>query len=249
MPIVHDISLNLNKKEVLRRGGIKRESAVSANMGTLLGELLARTTDEQLLEPAIAFEIYPITKINQHELRLKGDAALDGSLLSSALEKAKELAAVVCTIGPRLEQEVKKCIDRNEPLRGLLLDGIGSAAIDKLAQEVCRLIGQIASATGHQASSSLNPGMPGFPLSEQRHLFELAPAVEIGVSLAPSGLMVPRKSLSMVIGIGPKMRTWTQDEVCASCTLKKTCHYKYTRDHETTQKYKQKERDGSQDRF
>ena len=38
MSIVHDISLNLSKREILRRGGIKRESAVSANTGTLLGD-------------------------------------------------------------------------------------------------------------------------------------------------------------------------------------------------------------------
>jgi len=79
---------------------------------------------------------------------------------------------------------------------------------------------------GYQASSPLSPGMPGFSISEQWQLFKLVPAEEIGVSLNPSGMMVPRKSTSMVIGVGMKMPTWTQAEVCDRCSLKRTCPYK-----------------------
>ena len=68
--------------------------------------------------------------------------------------------------------------------------------------------------------------MPGFPMSEQWNLVELAKAHEIGVILTPSGILVPRKSTSMVIGVGPKMTRWTQAEVCARCSLRKTCPYK-----------------------
>jgi hypothetical protein len=68
--------------------------------------------------------------------------------------------------------------------------------------------------------------MPGFPISEQWRLFELVPAEEIGVSLTPYGIMIPRKSISMVIGIGLQMTIWTQAEVCARCNLKETCLYR-----------------------
>jgi hypothetical protein len=68
--------------------------------------------------------------------------------------------------------------------------------------------------------------MPGFPMTEQWNLLELAPASEIGVSLSSSGVLIPRKSVAMVIGIGPNMTRWTQAEVCARCSLNKTCPYK-----------------------
>jgi hypothetical protein len=64
------------------------------------------------------------------------------------------------------------------------------------------------------------------PLTEQWNLFGLVNTQEIGVSLTSSGIMVPRKSVSMVIGIGPQMATWTQVEVCARCSLRKTCPYR-----------------------
>ena len=244
MPVVNDISLTLSTAEVMRRVGVKEGSILRQKLEALKEKLLDRIAENDLLEPAIAYEIYPIIEIHKHRTRLQGDAVLEGSLIPSVFSKAGELAVVICTVGLKLEQEVSACFERNERLEGLLLDGIGTSAMDSLAQKACRFMSRMAWKQGRQASSSLSPGMPGFPMSEQWHLFELAPAREIGVNLTPSGMMVPRKSLSMVIGIGPEMNTWTQPEVCVRCTLNKTCAYKHKGALEPEQMQKQKERDG-----
>jgi len=225
MPIVSDIHLSLKMKELLRREGIKKYSKLRPGMKSLIHELLASIKTKHLLEPAIAYEIYSVTEVRQDQLSLEGYTSVHGQLLSSVLSEAKELAVVVCTIGPKLEKEATDYFRQEKPLRGLLLDGIGSAAVDALSQEVCKFIMHEASSRGYQASSPLNSGMPGFPITEQWHLFQLVPAEEIGVSLTLSGMMVPQKSASMVIGIGPRMKTWTQAEVCACCNLKETCPY------------------------
>ena len=226
MPTIRDIPLRLKTSEVMRREGIKDYSKLKPEIKDLIRELLATVNDYCLLEPAIGYEIHSITEVRHDKLCLEGNAALDGSLLPSVLPDAKELAAVVCTIGPRLEKEVTDYFNKKEPLRGLLLDGIGSAAIDSLTQEVCKLMMREASSRGYQASSPFSPGMPGFPITEQWQMLNLVPAEEIGVSLTPIGIMIPRKSASMVIGMGPKMPTWTQAEVCARCSLRKTCRYR-----------------------
>jgi hypothetical protein len=146
--------------------------------------------------------------------------------LISLLPDIKELAAVVGTIGPKLEKQVTEYNNQGEPLRGLLLDGIGSAAIDSLMQLACKFIAREASARGYQVSSPISPGMPGLPITAQQQLLEVASAREIEVNLTSSSMMVPRKSASMVIGIGPQMPTWTRAEVCARCNLNKTCPYR-----------------------
>ena len=159
-------------------------------------------------------------------MSLEGNVTVHGSLLPSTFPEAKELAVVVCTIGPRLEKQVVDYSKDGETLRAMLLDSIGSAAIDVLAQEACKFITGKASSRGYQVSSPINPGMPGLPITAQWQLLKMVPAREIGVSLTSSGIMVPQKSTSMLIGLGPKMPTWTQAEVCARCNLKKTCLYK-----------------------
>jgi hypothetical protein len=226
MPIIRDIPLRLKTREVIRRAGTRGHSKIRPEVKSLILELIASAKNAHLLEPAIVYEIYPIAGMSRRQLSLKGKGTVHGPLLPSLLPEAKELAAVVCTIGPKLEKQVTKCFSQNEPLRGLLLDGIGSAATDSLTEEVCKLITAEASSRGYQASSPISPGMLGFPMTEQWQLFKMVPARGIGVSLTSSGIMVPRKSASMVIGIGPQVKTWTRAEVCARCSLRNTCPYR-----------------------
>ncbi len=225
MPVILNIHLSLKTGEVLRREGVRGHS-LRPEIKNLILELMASVKEVNLLEPAVAYEIYSIAEMSDSQVALKGNAVVSGPLLPSLLPEAKELAVVVCTIGPGLEKQVTDYYKRDEPLRGVLLDGIGSAAVDSLAQEACRFIEIEASSRGYQVSSPINPGMPGLSLTEQWRLFDMVPAGEIGVSLTSSGIMVPRKSTSLVIGMGPQMATWTRAEVCARCHLRKTCPYK-----------------------
>ncbi|MCJ7792129.1 MAG: hypothetical protein MUP49_06980 [Dehalococcoidia bacterium] len=226
MPVIRDIPLSLKTEDVLRRQGLGGGAKVRPEIKILIRELLASVKRAHLLEPAIAYEIYTITEISQRQSSLEGKPVVHEPLLPSLLPEAKELAVAVCTIGPRLEKQVTEYTSQGEPLRGTLLDGIGSAAVDSLTEEVCKFIASEASSRGYEASSPISPGMPGLPITEQWQLLKLVPAGEIGVSLTSSGIMIPRKSASMVMGIGPQMAKWTRAEVCARCHLKKTCPYR-----------------------
>jgi len=226
MPVIRDIPLSLKTGEVLRREGFRGQAKVRPEIKSLILELLTSVKEAHLLETAVAYEIYSIIGMSHGQLSLKGNVVLTGSLLPSLLPEAKELAVVVCTIGPKLEKQVTEYTDRGEPLRGLLLDGIGSAAVDSLTREVCKFMMGEASSRGYEASSPISPGMPGLPITEQWQLLKMVPAREIGVGLTSSGIMVPRKSASMVMGIGPQMKRWTRAEVCAQCNLRKACPYR-----------------------
>jgi hypothetical protein len=220
MPIIRDIPLSLKTKDVLRREGFQGYSQIRPEIKVLIKELLAGIRKTHLLEPVAAYEIYTTTELSQRQPMVRD------SLLSSVLPHTKELAIAVCTIGPRLEKKVTDYTSQGEPLQGTLLDGIGSAAVDSLTEEVCKFITDEASSRGYEASSPINPGMPGLPIAAQWQLLKLVAAGEIGVSLTSSGVMVPRKSVSLVMGIGPQMPKWTRTEVCARCHLKKTCPYR-----------------------
>jgi hypothetical protein len=226
MPVICDIPLSLKTSEVLRRQGLGRGAKVRPEIKILIRELLTSLKKSRLLEPAVAYEYYTVMSMNGSQISLESDKAVQGSLLPAIFPEAKELAVILCTIGPRLEKQVTDYSKNGAVLQGMTLDGIGSAAVDKLVSEVLRLIATEVSSRGYEISSPVNPGMPGFPLIEQWNLLRLVNADEIGVRLTASGVLVPRKSTSMVMGIGPQMTRWTQAEVCARCSLRETCHYK-----------------------
>ena len=226
MPVIRDIPLSLKTREVLRRQGLGGGAKVRPEIKDLILELLTSVKKARLLEPAVAYEYHTVSSMNGSKTSLDGDKAIHGPLIPAIFPEAKELAVLLCTIGPRLEKQVTDYSKSDEVMRGMILDGIGSTAVDMMALEVFRRLASEASSRGYEISSPVNPGMPGFPLTEQWNLLRLVNADEIGVSLTASGVLVPRKSVSMIMGIGPKMTRWTEAEVCARCSLRETCHYK-----------------------
>jgi len=226
MPVIYDIRLNLDMEQVLRRQGIRDRAKLRPQFTTLSRELLDIINELHLLRPAIAYELHPVVQVSNDKLWLGSGMVLQGCLLARLLGSAVELAAIVCTIGPHLEEKVADYFAQNDPLRAVLLDGIGSAAVDILAQEACKLVQREAALRGYEASSPFSPGMHGFPLTAQWTLLRLVPAGQIGVHLTSSAMMVPCKSTSMVLGLGPEMPTWTQAEACQRCNLNSTCRYR-----------------------
>jgi hypothetical protein len=226
MPVIHDIPLRLNIEQLLRRQGLGGGAKVRRETKDLILELLASVRKMQLLQPAAAYEYYPVTGMNGDRVWLEGGGAIHGPLIPAMLPEAKELAVLLCTIGPGLEKQVTEYSGSGQVMKGMILDGIGSAAVDMLISQVVMSMASDVSPRGYEMSSQVCPGMPGFPLSEQWNLLRLVDADEIGVSVIGSGVLVPRKSSCMVVGIGPEMPRWTQAEVCARCSLRETCHYK-----------------------
>jgi len=229
MPVIRDIPLSLKTREVLRRQGLGGGAKVRPEIKILIQEILASVKNNRLLEPAVTYEYYTINSMNGSQISLDSGEAINGPLIPAIFPEAKELAVILCTIGPKLEKQVTDYSKSKEAMRGMILDGIGSTAVDMMTLEVLmRLTGEVSS-RGYEISSPVNPGMPGFPLTEQWNLLGLVNADEISVSLTASGVLVPRKSVSMVIGIGPRMTRWTPAQVCARCSLRETCYYKVTK--------------------
>jgi hypothetical protein len=226
MSVVSNIILDLEVTAVLRRGGFTKPSKVRPEIKSIVFELLNYVKEAHLLEPVMAYKIYSASEIGRRQIFKENNTQVPGTQFHSLIAEAEEFAVVVCTIGPRLEKQVTDYSKGGETLRAMLLDSIGSAAVDSLTHEVCKFIAGEASSRGYQVSSPINPGMPGLHIAEQWQLLKLVSAREIGVSLTSSGMMVPQKSTSMLIGLGPKMPTWTQAEICARCSLRKSCLYR-----------------------
>jgi len=216
MPIIRDITLSLHLDRILRREGLPKNTQPNPAIKKVIFDMLRDIEQDSLLAPSIAYEILPVEKIIN-----------DGRIpISSLISGSREIAATVCTIGNRLEMRVKRYIDSNEPLSAFIMDGIGSAAVDMLSEEACNLIASVASSRGYMAGSPISPGMQGLPITGQKYMFDLIPAGEIGVSLTDSGTMIPLKSVSMIMGLGPEMKRWKRAAVCASCHLRNTCSHR-----------------------
>jgi len=221
MPIITDFRLSLEVTHVLRGQGIDPARA-RPDVIRVAREVLDEA--RALLAPTALYVTLPVRGFQHQRVVLDNGVAFEGALVARALAGATELALAVCTIGPALEERMDALFAAGDPVRALALDGAGTAAVGEISRMVSARICDAASARGLNVGMRASPGQEGWPLEQQRVLFGLVPAEEVGVRLTQSCLMLPRKSVSLVIGLGPEMRA---DAVpCDFCSKRERCPWR-----------------------
>lgn len=106
----------------------------------------------------------------------------------------------ICTIGSSLEERVSELMAGEDRARGLILDAIGTTAVESAANQVNFEICNEAEGMGFKTTPRISPGYRGWGLEGQRLIFENLDGSKIGVKLLDSLMMHPRKSISFAVG-------------------------------------------------
>lgn len=224
MAVLHHSELEIDADAVLRGQGADPEIIRSRKPILVQVAEEALAEGRLLLKPEVAYTRLAIQGIEHEKVWLAGGGALSGKAVARQLAQAEDVFVAACTIGTDLEEYASQMI-RNDFVRGLALDGVGSAAVEALANWACRNFEEEAAAAGLQTTIPLNPGMIGWPVEiGQAEIFGVLVEPEMSVSLTDSFIMIPRKSLSLVVGVGPSVRT--EGTVCDNCGLRDTCRYR-----------------------
>jgi hypothetical protein len=183
--ILDDLEIEIEEDQIIRflRSKDIQDKHRSIKVGEAVEVAMERA--EELIEPRGIYTVVP-------------GKALPGSKIFADREK---MAFCVCTIGPRLENRVAELFSHDELLEAVVLDTAGSVAAEATAEYIDRLISRKASREGLKTSRRASPGYGKWDVSEQRAIFELLPADEIGVRLTERCMMIPRKSVSFAMHI------------------------------------------------
>ncbi len=108
-------------------------------------------------------------------------------------------------------------------LKGYIIDVVGSEIVESAANLMQDSLQEKMSAVGKGITNRFSPGYCGWDVAEQHKLFSLMPDNFCGISLTPSALMDPIKSVSGFIGIGKNVKRLPY--TCSLCNMK-DCIYR-----------------------
>jgi len=230
MKIIKNIKLKIDEEEVLRYQGYHRNKAGETS------EIILQITREEIEQGYCLFEPKGIySKVMIKNISSEGRINLENGLcleinnsMLNLLKGTSYLAFGLSTIGNQLEEKVVELFAKNEYPKAMALDAVGTVASKFLSNYIQSVICQEAKEQNFQTTKYFSPGSGDWNISQQKNIFQIIPAGKIGVKLTESYMMIPKKSLSWVIGMGKEIIIPSKgDNSCKTC-LAENCQFRKT---------------------
>jgi len=213
--ILDPLEMEPEREGVLRYLGYPKAAAAAARIAARLDGALVECRGK--LHPRAMYTQYAVEQLTPRRLTLRGGASVTGRV-GEFLSGARRVAVFVATAGEEIVGLAEAATRARDTLSGLVYDAIGSqladAAVERLGAD---LRGRLAE--GETLTLPYSPGYCGIPLTGQRAVFRLVEARRIGVELLPALIMKPVKSVSGLIGLGPREQVTAFGNPCDRCPL------------------------------
>lgn len=191
------------------------DPATSAEIDGVIGEI------RRFLRPR--YEFFALRGLLDGDRLTLGEKTFEiGRIISRQLRGAEAYSLFVATAGDEFEQYQQRLMKEGDMVRVFIADAVGSVIAEKTADFMETKLQEQIDKLGWKHTNRFSPGYCGWHVREQQNLFSLfSDERPCGIRLTPSSLMIPIKSVSGVIGLGPSVRKLEYS--CGLCD-KKDCY-------------------------
>jgi hypothetical protein len=198
--------------EIYRHLGYPSEVAPAPRMV----EHISRVVSEAFpsIHPRGEYALYTVSSRTPHALKLN-ETTIFGKI-GEYLDQAGRVAVFVVTVGKEISHLAESAIKNNDAFSAWVIDAIGSCAVEAAADALMLRVRRDLQ-DGEELTLRYSPGYCGMHIGQQRKLFQLMRADAVGVTLMPSMLMHPLKSISGLVGLAPKEAVSRYRSPCDLC--------------------------------
>ncbi|MFC2017339.1 vitamin B12 dependent-methionine synthase activation domain-containing protein [Chloroflexota bacterium] len=207
--------LDIDMQQVLHNIGYDADCEPAARIMSLVDEYVENAYS--LIEPSYSCVIRDIKMVQGACVIIDGPILLRSQVVARVLEQCHKAAVFLVTIGNHLEEMACRLAEDGLILQAAVLDAIGSVAAESVANIVQDKVGEIASDQGLVISRRFSPGYCDWGISQQKIVFQAVDGDAVGIRLTERCLMIPRKSISGIIGIGHSNGNVENYNPCKTC--------------------------------
>ena len=145
-----------------------------------------------------------------------------GHDVNKMLADCDEAVLLAVTLGAQSERLLLRR-QASEGAQALIMDAVLSAAVEAVCDEQQALLAKEAALQGQYLTDRFSPGYGDMPLHQTRDICAvLQTQRSIGLTVSHSGIMIPRKSVTAIIGLSRKPQTH-RPSPCAVCNMRDRC--------------------------
>jgi len=215
MQVIKEQAITIDKHQILSQIGYADDYEPSARIKSLVNDYIENY--HNLIESSFSYVIRDIESVQESRVSIENSITLESKVISRLLKRCDTVAVFVLTIGNHLEDMVAYLAENGLVLQAAVLDAIGSGTAEQLAVFVEDRIRESATSRGFVISRRFSPGYCDWDVSQQEMIFKAMQEDTAGVRLTEGYLMLPRKSISGIIGIGSNNSNIDNYNPCKSC--------------------------------
>ncbi|MDR2681946.1 MAG: hypothetical protein LBB29_02780 [Holosporaceae bacterium] len=212
-------------REAIRYLGYKSETDLTPE----IDDLVRKGLDEicSIAEPRTIYRYFFLDgqKPGDFSISKNSNSACSSGACSISLQQYEGVILMGATLGGSVDRLLSRIQIRNISY-ALVLDSCATAAIEAICDDLQNNLTAIYAAQNRYLTNRYSPGYGDLPLSAQIPLLQMLDTErKIGLSLTPSFLLTPSKSVTAIIGVStvPQKKEHVS---CDICEMRHVCHFR-----------------------
>lgn len=212
-----------DSREILRYLGVSKNSG--EDMLPLIEDIKEETRN--ILRFRWVYNIYSIVQESKGVILKDVEILLKGQHIKSHLKNSSKCVVLAATLGSEIDRRInyyQKC----DMLKALIVNACATAFIEEGCNYVESLIKEEFCSDYEELTWRYSPGYGDLSLDVQGELLKLLQGnKDIGLYLSESNMLIPKKSVTAIVGIIPKGKS-SNKKSCENCLNKNNCNYRKT---------------------
>ncbi len=151
-------------------------------------------------------------------------AFLTGEDIRRHLDGCEEIICLAATLGSGIDSLLRKTQIR-DMADALIMDSCASTLIEAVCDSLDAELRAQYKKRGKYLTFRFSPGYGDLPIGINSQFAALMESRRIGLTVSASGIMIPRKSVTAMIGVSRQPREKKQKS-CAACNLNGSCRFR-----------------------